>query len=216
MATWLWSAILKFTLRICVCGATWLRPFCSHLGRDVLCEYWSSCSGVIGSKYASIKVCPQCTAAVPVRRKTCLYWKKSSMHLWIANSRLYQLFWHRPELTIHNISNLYNRQIHYWYEMHCVHVRWLILYSVYTSDEYHAHAYSISACAISTRCQKVPRVLHFSAFHSIINSVMYIIIFCFLAGVFPSTYHERVDSSGFSQSLGCHRDVLIQLDTLDM
>ena len=24
------------------------------------------------------KVCPQCTAAVPVRRKTCLYWKKSS------------------------------------------------------------------------------------------------------------------------------------------
>ena len=26
------------------------------------------------------KVCPQCTAAVPVRRKTCLYWKKASMH----------------------------------------------------------------------------------------------------------------------------------------
>ena len=25
---------------------------------------------------------------------------------------------------------------------------------IYTSDEYHAHAYSISACAISTRCQK--------------------------------------------------------------
>ena len=50
--------------------------------------------------------------------------------------------------------------------------------TVYTSDDWYytpciyihlgwisRHAYSISACAIFTRCQKAPRVLHFSAFH---------------------------------------------------
>ena len=26
------------------------------------------------------KVCPQCTAAVPVRRKTCLYWKNAFLN----------------------------------------------------------------------------------------------------------------------------------------
>ena len=34
--------------------STWLTAILFSFGRDVLCEYWSSCSGVIGSKYTSI------------------------------------------------------------------------------------------------------------------------------------------------------------------
>ena len=40
----------------------------SALGRDVLCEfdYWP-----LAVSMPPTKVCPQCKAAVPVRRKTC-------------------------------------------------------------------------------------------------------------------------------------------------
>ena len=47
---------------------TWLAAILFSLGRDVLCEfdYWP-----LAVSMPPTKVCPQCKAAVPVRRKTC-------------------------------------------------------------------------------------------------------------------------------------------------
>ena len=55
-----WSAIFKFTLRICVCGAM------AHFG-----ETFFVSTGVCVLELLAGSLCLQCTAAVPVRRKTC-------------------------------------------------------------------------------------------------------------------------------------------------
>ena len=57
--------------------STWLRPFCSHLGGTFFVSTVVRVLELLAVSMPPAKVCPQCTAAVPVRRKTCLY---SSMH----------------------------------------------------------------------------------------------------------------------------------------
>ena len=63
MRMWTWS--------------TWLRPICSHLGETF---FGVRVLELFAVSMPPSKVCPQCTAAATVGRKTCLYWKKSSMH----------------------------------------------------------------------------------------------------------------------------------------
>ena len=60
--------------------STWLQPFCSHLGGTFFVSTGVRVLELLAVSMPPSKVCPQCTAAVPVRWKTCLYWKKSSIH----------------------------------------------------------------------------------------------------------------------------------------
>ena len=66
----------KFTLRTAHMRmwSTWLRPFCSHLGESFFVSTEVRVLESLAVSMPPSKVCPQCTAAVPVRRKTCLYW----------------------------------------------------------------------------------------------------------------------------------------------
>ena len=70
-------------MRICVCGARGYGHFVlimTHLGESFFVSTEVRVLELLAVSMPPSKVCPQCTAAVPVRRKTCLYWKKSSMH----------------------------------------------------------------------------------------------------------------------------------------